>query len=103
MELAIGLLLKKTNGSADHFWVSGMVSASLYAVESTSALNTLACLKDVLDAVPAIQEFLRDPDVLMRLRHTCTDRHARASAPFTPTLSWCTRSATFIFPQRAKS
>ena len=48
----------------------------LRALESTTAANTYACLKEMLDSVPDLQSLASDQDIPLRLTHSCTDRYA---------------------------
>ena len=79
VELAVGVLVQHLGtgaGSGKFTWVSGRIPTSLYAVESTSAANTLGCLKQILDAVPGINALASDASIPFRIRHSCTDRYA---------------------------
>ncbi|CAE7402624.1 unnamed protein product [Symbiodinium necroappetens] len=72
-ELSVGMLVHHKQ-NMQYTWLQGRIPTYLQALQSTSAANTYACLKKVLDTVPDLHSFASDADIPMRLRLSCTDR-----------------------------
>ena len=72
-ELSIGMLIHHKQ-NMQYTWLQGRIPTYLQALQSTSASNTYACLKKVLDTVPDLHSFASDADIPIRLRLSCTDR-----------------------------
>ena len=83
VEMVFGILVKHqgpNSGPSQYTWIRGEIPTCLQAVESTTAVNTMHCLQNVLESIPNLKPFVQESGFQFRLRHSCSDRYVSNTA-----------------------